>query len=83
MLEVGERIEREIAARLKSGDFASVEELLDRALKALDSMHEYESWVEQELLKALESGPPHEVTDETWEEIEREALAQLKARRGG
>lgn len=47
----------------------------------IDMTQEFEERVEGELLKALESGPPKVVTDETWDEIEREALAQLRLRR--
>ena len=76
MIEITGELEADIRERLAHGGYSTPEELLGRALHALDAAN---SWLEKRLLEGLESGF-EEVTDETWDEIEREALEQLRRR---
>lgn len=50
MIAITGKLEAEIRSRLQSPNYASVEDLLGRALQALDAA---DSWLEQQLLKGL------------------------------
>ena len=75
-----DEIIEELNSRVESGTYASLAELIQEALKALDLMHEAHDWVEKKLLEGVESGPAEEMTDEDWIDVEREGLALIKRR---
>lgn len=75
-------MEREIAKRIAEGPYASADDLVREALRALDdSRGAAQAWLEAELLKGLEGGEV-EMTDAEWQAIEDDALRALKASEG-
>lgn len=70
-----------LEGRAQSGGYGSVDALLEDALKALDLLGEAHDWVEEKLREAYESGPATPMTQHDWDDIRREGLERLKARR--
>ncbi|MEK7795755.1 MAG: hypothetical protein AAB353_14555 [Candidatus Hydrogenedentota bacterium] len=70
----------ELNSRVESGTYASLAELIQEALKALDLIREANDWVEDKIREGFESGPAEEMTDEDWDDIEREGLARIQGR---
>jgi Arc/MetJ-type ribon-helix-helix transcriptional regulator len=80
MTAISREIQDELARRTATGGYASVDELLRDALKALDDTNRAaNALLERELLKGLE-GKDVEMTPEEWDAIEREALETLKSK---
>ena len=78
---ISSEMEREIEQRLAAGPYGSADELLRDALKALDNSREAaQDWLEKELLKGLE-GEDVAITGDDWDDIEREALRILEAKK--
>lgn len=70
--------EREIERRLANGNYASADELISDALRALDDARAAaQAALERELLKGLE-GPLVEMTSEDWVSIEDEAAKRVR-----
>ena len=78
---ISPEIEQEIERRLAAGPYASVNELIIDALKALDGAHRSaHELLEKELLLGLE-GEDVEMTAADWDDIEKEALSALESKK--
>jgi hypothetical protein len=78
---ISPEVQKEIELRLAAGQFSSVNELLERALRALDSAQDVvKDLLERELLQGLE-GDDTEMTTMDWDGIENEALRVLEAKK--
>jgi Arc/MetJ-type ribon-helix-helix transcriptional regulator len=76
-------IEKELERRLEAGPYGSVDELLRRALKALDDVRAgAREALELELLEGFE-GEDVEMTPSDWDGIEREAVKVLESNHHG
>lgn len=78
---VSPEIAREIERRLAAGPHVSVDALLKDALRALDAAEAVaENLLEKEILRGLQ-GEDAEMTAADWDEIEREALKAIEAKK--
>lgn len=81
METISSEIAKEIERRVAAGPFRSVDELLEQALRALDdSRLAAQEWLELELLAGLE-GEDVPMHRKDLDDIEREALEILRARK--
>lgn len=77
---ISPELEREIERRLASGTYASLDELLADALRALDDAQgAAQAILENELLRGLE-GDDVEMTLAEWNSIEQEARKALDSK---
>jgi len=70
----------DIEVRLERGPYQSVAELIVEALRALDETSATERWLEEKFREA-EASPVGPMTDEDWDDIEREGLAQIRSKK--
>ena len=78
MQTISPEILSDIERRVAEGQFASIDELLSTALRALDdSRRGAQDWLETELLVGLE-GEDVPMTRAEWDDIEREAQDVLR-----
>lgn len=78
---VSREIEKELERRIAAGSYASLDELLTVALKALDDAQGAANrLLERELLKGLE-GEDVALNSADWDDIEREALKVLESKK--
>ena len=81
MSMISPEIEQDLERRVAEGPYASVDDLLRRALHALDGTNEVmQAYLEEELRDGLE-GDDVEMTEGDWDDIEREALEILDKKR--
>jgi antitoxin ParD1/3/4 len=74
-------LEQMVHQKVQSGEYRSVDEVLNTALTLLKKKDDAEDRLERLLEEAEESGPATELTAEDWAEIEREGLRRLNVRK--
>ncbi len=74
-------LENLIKEKVQSGRYGSAEEVIQDALNLLKQRDRAVDRVEALLQEAEDSGEATEMTDRDWEEIRREGLARLRARK--
>jgi len=79
-ISLPEPMKQFIEEQVSSGGYSSVSEYI-RALVREDQKQKAQERLEALLLEGLESGKPIDMADEEWDEIRREGLARLKARK--
>ena len=79
-ISLPETMKQFIEEQVSAGGYSSVSEYI-RALVREEQKRKAQEQLEALLVKGLESGKPTEMTDEEWNEIRRESLARLKARK--
>ncbi len=79
-ISLPETMKQFIEEQVSAGGYSSVSEYI-RALVREEQKRKAQEQLEALLLEGLESGKPTEMTDEEWNEIRRESLARLKARK--
>ncbi len=78
-MEISKAIEERLLGLVESGQFSSVDEVLLRALAALQNKIGVDSRLEALLLEGLE-GEDEDWTAEDWEDIRREFKLQQESR---
>jgi antitoxin ParD1/3/4 len=68
--------------RVASGEYGSVSEYLSELVRA-DQLSQVREQLEQELLDALRSGDPVEVTPAMWDDLRQRIQARAQARHAG
>ncbi|MCH7977845.1 MAG: type II toxin-antitoxin system ParD family antitoxin [Acidobacteria bacterium] len=79
-ISLPETMKQFIEEQVSAGGYSSVSEYI-RALVREEQKRKAQEQLEALLVEGLESGKPTEMTDEEWNEIRRESLARLKARK--
>ena len=70
-----------VKERVHSGQYATPEAVVEEALRLLKERDQAEDRLEALLQEAEDSGEATEMTEEDWEDIRREAVARLRARK--
>ena len=70
-----------VKERVHSGQYATPEAVVEEALRLLKERDRAEDRLEALLQEAEDSGEATEMTEEDWEDIRREAVARLRARK--
>ncbi len=79
-ISLPETMKQFIEEQVSAGGYSSVSEYI-RALVREEQKRKAQEQLEALLVEGLESGKPTEMTDEEWNEIRKESLARLKARK--
>ena len=74
-------LEKLVSEKVKSGQYASPAEVLNRALDLLKKHDQAEHRLEVLLQEAEESGPATDLTSTDWADIEREGLRRINTRK--
>lgn len=75
-----QKLLHELENRLEEGPYASLAELIEEALKALDEAVATEDWLEDKLREGEASGPAAPMTQQDWDDIERKGLERIRAK---
>lgn len=81
-MKLPQYLENEIREKIASGTYTSPEEVLRKALDALDCMEGAEQELEQALLDGLTSGSDEDMAPADWEEVRQAGRARIKAKQG-
>ena len=60
-----------IKARMRSGQYQSASEVVREALRVLENLEFERDWLEAEIEKGIQSGPPIEVNDAYWKKLRK------------
>jgi antitoxin ParD1/3/4 len=73
--------EKLIKEKVQSGQYSTPEAVVEEAMRLLKERDQAEDRLEALLQEAEDSGEATEMTEKDWEDIRREAVARLRARK--
>jgi antitoxin ParD1/3/4 len=69
-----------IKARLRSGQYQSGSEVVREALRVLENLEFERDWLEAEIEKGIQSGPPIEVNEAYWKKMRKRLHSEYAQR---